>query len=157
LSNQEDPTQKKACNCQKKNQCPLDGNCLQERTVYEATVTCEDPTYKPRKYIGSAETTFKKRFANHKKSFNIEKYQNETELAKEVWRLKRKNMSPCVSWETIRSCRPFNRAAKKCDLCLNEKLEIAMHPDALLNSRTELVSKCRHINKFMLAKLDSND
>ena len=40
---------------------------------------------------------------------------------------------------------------RKCDLCLCEKLLIARaNPASLLNKRDELVSKCRHMNKFTL-------
>ena len=40
--------------------------------------------YDKKCYKGSCETTFKKRFANHRKSFNNDQYKNETELSKEV-------------------------------------------------------------------------
>ena len=89
-----------------------------------------------------------------------ERYEKETELSKEIWKLKKKDFVPNVTWKTIRQCAPFNRAALKCNLCLNEKLEIATFPDndRLLNSRNELISKCRHVNKFTLKKLhDSKD
>jgi len=121
----------------KKNQCLLNGNCLLRKTIYEATVSCEDPAYIEKRYIGLAETTFKKRYANHKKSFNTERYENETELSKEVWILKRRHLTPSVHWKIVRECRPFNRAEVKCDLCINEKLEIATYAGELLNSKTE--------------------
>ena len=148
------------CNCRDRSCCPLDGQCLVERSIYEATVKCEeDPTYGEKVYIGLAEPPFKKRYSVHKTSFNNEKYEKETELSKEVWRLKRKNFSPQVTWRTIRQCQQFNRATIKCHLCLNEKLEIATYPDQkkLLNSRSELISKCRHVNKFTLKTHDSKD
>ena len=41
--------------------------------------------------------------------------------------------------------------SRKCDLCICEKLLIARaDPNVLLNKRDELVSKCRHRNKFTL-------
>ena len=151
----------KMCNCRVKDSCPLNGSCQVERSIYQATVTCDDdPTYGEKFYIGLAEPKFKKRFANHKTSFCNERYEKETELSKEIWRLKRKDFVPNVTWKTIRQCAPFNRAALKCNLCLNEKLEIATFPDndRLLNSRNELISKCHHVNKFTLKKLhDSKD
>ena len=33
-------------------------------------------------YIGIAETTFKKRYSNHKRSFNLQAYENDAELSK---------------------------------------------------------------------------
>ena len=41
--------------------------------------------------------------------------------------------------------------SQKCDLCIYEKLLIARaDPNVLLNKRDELVSKCRHRNRFTL-------
>ena len=46
---------------------------------------------------------------------------------------------------------PYICGTRKCDLCLCEKLLIARANSAtLLNNRDELVSKCRHMNKFTL-------
>ena len=42
--------------------------------------------------------------------------------------------------------------------CLNEKLAIALHKDDnILNKRSEIISKCRYRNKYMLASYDSKD
>ena len=94
------------------------------------------------KYIGLAETTFKKRFSNHKKSFNHERYENETELSKQYWKFKRQNKNPTVSWKIVRRTGGFQRASMKCNLCLVEKLEIASNFGDIMNSRSELISKC---------------
>ena len=41
-----------------------------------------------------------------------------------------------------------------CDLCLSENFSIiCTDPGSLLNKRTELISKCRHRNKFLLASV----
>ena len=149
-----------ACNCIVKNQCPLNGECLAENTIYEATISIDDDTNDdnvPMKYIGLAETTFKKRFSNHKKSFNHERYENETELSKQYWKFKRQNKNPTVSWKIVRRTGGFQRASMKCNLCLNEKLEIATKFGDIMNSKSELISKCRHVNKHTLALFDSKD
>ena len=65
------------------------------------------------------------KYANHKKAFNTEKYKNSTALSKEFWRIKELNGQPKVSWKIIRRCKPFNPNSGKCNLCLNEKFEIA--------------------------------
>ena len=106
--------------------------------------------------MGTAETDFKHRFNNHTKSFNLEYYQNDTELSKEYWAIKRNHFTPIVTWRIIRKCAPFNTTKRKCYLCLNEKLEIASYKgDNLLNERSELINKCRHQNKFTLLQHDS--
>eukprot|EP00794_Sanderia_malayensis_P012498 gene12498-13784_t len=52
----------------------------------------------------------------------------------------------------------YNPTTYKCNLCLNEKLEIALYEgENILNKRTELISKCRHVNKFSLLRHDSID
>ena len=70
------------CNCIKNEVCPLNGNCQVENIVYEATITCNEQTYGKNIYIGIAETTFKKRYRNHKRSLNLAAYKNDTELSK---------------------------------------------------------------------------
>lgn len=42
----------------------------------------------------------------------------------------------------------------RCDLCLAEKVKIMRKdPELLLNKRSEMVSKYRHKNKFILANI----
>ena len=65
----------------KKNNCPLDGKCLTPNIIYEAQITSNQPNYKQKVYIGTAETDFKHRFNNHTKLFNLEHYENDTELS----------------------------------------------------------------------------
>ncbi|CAH3135148.1 unnamed protein product [Pocillopora meandrina] len=54
----------KTCNCRQKNNCPLNGNCLQSSVVYQATVTRNDNNTSET-YIGLTETDFKTRHRNH--------------------------------------------------------------------------------------------
>ena len=52
----------------------------------------------------------------------------------------------------------LNPNSKRCYLCLNEKLKIATYRgNNLLNKKTELISKCRHQNKYTLSKYDTKD
>ena len=47
-----------------------------------------------------------------------------------------------------------NRYYKRYDRCMLEKFSITYaDPDTLLNKRTELTSKCRHKNRFLLANV----
>ena len=76
------PPKTKLCNCLKKENCPMRGACLTGNVLYyDARISCDDETYKPKLYKGICETTFKKRYANHKKSFNAEKNKNDTKLS----------------------------------------------------------------------------
>ena len=146
------------CNCIKKDECPLDGKCLTDNLIYKAVISCNQPSYIPRKYLGSAETTFKIRFGNHKKTFKYLKYENDTELSKELWKIKKNGYIPKISWSIHKKCLPYNFNTKRCHLCLNEKLEIATYPgNDLLNKRSELISKCRHETKYVLLRHDTKD
>ena len=57
------------------------------------------------------------------------------------------------------NCKKYSNITKRCSLCLHEKLAIITYPypDELLNRRSELVTKCRHENKFLLKNFNSND
>ena len=99
---------------------------------------------------------FKKRFSNHKKSFNLNEYKSETELSNEIWRIKNSGHHSKVKWEIVRKCVPYNPHTKRCLLCLNEMLEIAAYKEQnLLNERYKIVSKCRHQFKYALARYDT--
>ena len=69
------------------------------------------------------------------------------------------NISPNLMWCIVKSVACYPNISKRCMLCLHEKYEILNYPDQeeLLNKRSELVSKCRHVNKFLLSNYKSND
>ena len=203
------------CNCRRKEECPLNGNCMAENVVYSAHVTIrgsnndvtqptsdqpngtrvktrttrttrshsndEITTYNsttttneggtqpdppiphntPNRqyareavYIGAA-TNFKQRYRNHTKTFRHETYRKDTELSKYIWKLNDENISYKIDWKILRRTSGYNRASKLCNLCLSEKFEICKfkNKSILLNKRNELVSKCRHENKYILSNL----
>ena len=72
---------------------------------------------------------------------------------------KRKGVTPALTWEVIRTVKAYSNITKRSSLCLHEKLAIITYPypDELLNRRSELVTKCRHENKFLLKSFNSND
>ena len=137
----------RTCNCRNgPNKCPLSGNCLASSTIYEAKVTSEHET---KRYIGLASTSFKERYSNHLKSFNNERYETNTHLSNYIWSLKRSKKDYNIEWSIKMKAQPYHPARKKCDLCLAEKVLILTSED-ILNSRTEILQKCRHKNKYLL-------
>ena len=78
-------TEQRTCNCLNKANCPLEQKCLTTNIVYKAKVTSDNENYQEKVYFGFCETTFKKRFSNHKKSFNLKEYKKESELSNEIW------------------------------------------------------------------------
>ena len=62
-----------------------------------------------------------------------------------------------IEWKIVRKvfC---NAKSNYCLLCLKEKYFIVNYPheEILLNKRSELISKCRHQNKNMLANIGNS-
>ena len=138
------------CNCRKKDDCPLEGKCLTESVIYQATVIRSDTT-KQETYVGLTENQFKTRYRSHLSSFRNIKYRNSTELSKYIWTLKDSNVQYSIKWKVIKRCRPYSNISKRCNLCLHEKFVIMYHPELCsLNSRSEFVTACRHRRKFLL-------
>ena len=74
----------------------------------------------------------------------------------EYWTSKQKQQAPRLTWEIKGQYKVFNPAVKKWNFCLNEKLAIIDDPDKnMLNKRSEVISQCRHRNKFKLVNLMS--
>ena len=83
-------------------------------------------------YYDVCETTFKLRYANHKE----------------------RKRSANITWEILGRHQAYNTSSKRCSLCLNEKLKIALHGNNnMLNRQTEILSKCRYKNKYALSIL----
>ena len=89
------------------------------------------------------------------KDFRHEKASKSTELSKYVWDLKNTGIEPNLSWEIIDHASSYRNGSKSCNLCLTEKFHIITSKLPLLNKRSELISKCRHVNKFLLSNYKS--
>ena len=90
----------------------------------------------------------------------IKKYSNGTTLSKYIWDTKEKHQeTPTLKWSIVKQVPSYSNITKKCLLCLHEKFEILNYPNPveMLNKRSELISKCRHSNKFLLKIFKSND
>ena len=144
------------CNCRNGPDCPLDGNCLTSCVVYKASVSA--PNRPIKNYFGLTEGEFKTRYTAHKRSFRVEKCRNETELSKYIWTLKAEGITdPTVTWSIARRATPYRCGSRRCDVCLSEKLVIALSdPSSTLNSRAEIISTCRHRRKFRLSELKTS-
>ena len=102
----------------------------------------------------------KQKYYNHTQLVQNENYSNITTLSSYVWKIKKtKKETPTLVREIIRTAPPYTNMTKQCSLCLHQKLAILMYPNQgqILNKRSELVSKYRHENKFLLQTFNSND
>ena len=135
------------CNCRNKDKCPLPGKCTTKNVIYEAYVSTTNST---RTYVGLTSNTFKTRYTAHKSTFTNREKESSTELSKHIWKLKEENTPFETSWKIIKQAKPYSPSTKRCNLCLWEKYYIiTANKDSTLNSRTELVSTCRHKKKFL--------
>ena len=141
----------KTCNCRVKPNCLLDGACLIRNVVYQATVFPENQGTKT--YIGMTEGEFMTRFRNHQQSLSNKKYASSTSLSKYIWELKEAKTKYKIKWSIIKRANAYRSGGKQCNLCLAEKLCILKAGKHTLNKRTELLSKCRHENKFYVTNL----
>ena len=67
-----------------------------------------------------------------------------------MWELKEKNIVPIIKWEILNKVYESPKQNMRI-VCLTEKLRIinVIHDNNYLNKRSELINKCRHINKFL--------
>ena len=147
-----DPPAPSGCNC-KKYACPLQGHCLTENIVYEASLQHDGRTVK---YYGSTGTSFKTRWRNHTASFRASNNtkSNDTALAAFVWDNDLQELEggspPNITWRIVgqrRSVAPNGI----CGVCVLEKTTIMKNngPDTL-NIRSEIYKKCPHRDKNTL-------
>ena len=76
-----------------------------------------------------------------------------------IWKLKEtSNLSSTLVRSIAKKVPPYSNITKKCLLCLHEKFEIINYPrpDELLDKSSELISKCRHANKFLWCNYKAN-
>ena len=92
-------------------------------------------------------------------SFRNRTHENDTELSKYIWSLKDENKDFDIKWSILKKSCGYSIISKSCNLCLLEKLVICnfKEKDRLLNKRLDLVSKCRHENKYMLINYSEID
>ena len=149
LSKINDDNNNRECNCRSKPNCPLNVACLTQCLVYKATSTTSSNSFA---YYGTSEGEFKTRYNNHTNFFRHRECMNETELSKHLWNVKDYGLDNSLSWELHKKASQYQCGSKRCDLCLSENVSIiCAYPDTLVNRRTELISRCRHRNKFSLA------
>ena len=139
----------KRCNCRKNTICPLQGNCMIDSVVYRGLIS--NPQKSETNYIGMTQNPFKDREREHRNSFTNTKKKTSSKLAAHLWQEKDEGEPPSsVSWSIIDRAPAYRNGDKQCRLCLTEKYHIIFQPFETINKRSEIVSKCRHENKFYL-------
>ena len=139
---------------QSKRDLPLKGECLTENIVYLAKVS-NSKSNEEKRYIGLTERSFKDRLYKHRNSLRHRSQANATELSKYVWDLRDRNIEEInIEWSILEKAPTYRNGSKACNLCLSEKFHIIFHNKGnLLSKRSEILSTCRHRNKFLLSNV----
>ena len=132
--------------------CPLNGLYNLDNVVYQGIIYPKENVKDRKTYIGISSTKWKSRYVNYKFSFSNEHQKNQTALSKHFWSLKNKGLTPEIQWSTLKKSNTPKCFDSRCNMCLEEKIQIMIYPDPekLLNQRCELIARCRHRNKFKL-------
>ena len=142
----------RTCNCARNKTCEVGGKCLTSSVVYCASVTRTD-TNETSTYTGLTQDSLKSRINKHHYTFRHAKERDRTTLSSHIWRLKEQNVNFELKWRILAKAKSYHPATKICHLCNAESYFILRKPEtASLNSRTEIMNKCRHMNKFKLCR-----
>ena len=123
---------------------------MTDKIVYKAEVEINDGINElsTKVNFGISETEFTSKYNNHTMSFRNRTHENDLELSKFIWSLKDQNKEFDIKWSIFKK----SSRSKSCNLCLLKKLVISnfKEKERLLNKWLDLVSKCRHENKYIL-------
>ena len=140
------------CNCSGNNICPVGGKCKMEGVIYQCTVKNRSDSSE-NSYVGLCEPMFKSRYNVHKDSFKNPTKRHSTKLAGHIWYLKDNHSNFDLSWKILSKTNSYSPTTKICNLCNREIYFIIFKPTlANLNKRNEIMSTCRHRDKFKLSK-----
>ena len=94
-------------------------------------------------YKGCTKTELKARIATHRNTFNDPEKRTNTEIAKEIHKLKDENKNFLIQWSILEKIPCFKPGDKYCALCTLEKYYIIFK-----KSRSDLnkfrLEKCKH-------------
>ena len=154
----------KTCHCRNKSNCPLENKCLANKIVYKVETNNGINELCTKIYFGISGTEFKSRYNNHTMSFRNRTHENNTKisntkLSKYIGSLKDQNTDFDNKWSIFKKSYGYSTVSKSCNLCLLEKLVICSFKQKyrILNKRLDLVSKCRHKNKYVLMNYSGID
>ena len=113
------------CNCRRKAECPLNGNCRKKAIVYKASISTDsnDP---PKSYYKCCETEFRSHFYDHRQTFKNKQKRYTTKLSKAFWEAIDNGRQPHVEWSISGRSSTYQPGAARCNLCLEEKLAILL-------------------------------
>ena len=143
-------TARPPCNCRRKVECPLHGNCRKKAIIYKASISTDgNDLFKS--YYDCCEAEFKSRFYNHRQTFKNKQKRYTTELLKVFWGAIDNGKDPRIEWSIKINSNTYQPGAARYNLSLEEKLAILLaDSSSMLTKTTKLNRKYRHKNKFNL-------
>ena len=113
----------KPCKCRKKDECPLNGECLAQDIVYKCIASTSINPDKTN--LEMVEGDFKKRYNNQNNSFRHKRYSKETTLSKYIWEIKKEyNEMPPLIKSIIKSVPSYSNISKKCYYVFTKNLKL---------------------------------
>ena len=127
----------------------IPGGCRASDAVYQVDVKGERSPEMT--YYGQTIREFKRRWTEHKHAMMNENSPHATALSNYVHKLKKRGENFTIKCSIKSRASTFKNGAKRCMLCVREKVAIALHdPKTLLNTKSEILHKCIHMTKFEL-------
>ena len=141
---------KQSCNCKIKNECPLGNTCNLNNILYQSNISTKETNTNGKAYIGITSLNWKFRYYNVHQSLKNPTLKNQTAQYKYYWYLKELGLTSIINWKIIKRFSSASSLHGRNNLCLEEIIYILKYRNTnLLNTRNELMTKCRHRNKFL--------
>ena len=134
----------------------MNGNCLIHNVIYKCSFPKNNNNNNNKAMSISptcqrtVETAILQPYARHK---------NNTALSSYLWELIKKTSEILkLTWSILKIVSGYTVISRQCLLCLNETVCTATYynQEELLNKQPEVISKCCHENKFLLANYKAN-
>ena len=132
LNNDQDKVQW-PCNCRRKESYPLNGKFLHHFIVYKTEITTNTSC---KEYYEMSEVEFEFIYNNHTQSFRHISHINDTELSKYLWTMNANRTDYHLKLSTKSYASRYKCGTRGCNLCLTEKMFIAVAgPKLLFNKK----------------------
>ena len=93
---------------------------------------------------------WKSKYYHHLESFKNTTFKNQTALSKYYWYPLEQELTSIINLKIITRSSSINSLHGKCNSSLEEKICILKYLSGILNTRTKMISACRHRNKFLV-------
>ena len=117
------------CSCKTRNKCSMNGLYNLENVVYQGIIYPKENVKNTKTYIEISSTNWKLGFNNYNHSFSHERLKNQMAISKHFWNLKNKGLTPEIQWGMLKKSNTPKCFDSRCNLCLEEKIQIMLYPD----------------------------